>query len=126
MGPEHALILKEYARALEGFDAVIREYPDLSLAHERRAYILATSPDPRLRNGKAAVVSATRACELTTWHDANVISTLAAAYAESGDFASAVHYEKMAQDLCLAQTRRVFQPDRMMLFLSGEPYRDSR
>ena len=49
--------------------------------------MLATSPDAKLRNGRRAIELATRACELTKYKAAYILSTLAAAYAETGDFA---------------------------------------
>jgi len=37
-------------------------------------------------NGEKAIKLATKACEETEWKAAHIISTLAAAYAENGDF----------------------------------------
>lgn len=53
------------------------------------AWVLATSPDASFRNGKRAIELATQACELTEYKLAHILSTLAAAYAELGDFAAA-------------------------------------
>ena len=50
------------------------------------AWLLATSSDDSLRNGKDAVQFAERACRLTDYKQASVIGVLAAAYAEAGDF----------------------------------------
>jgi hypothetical protein len=44
----------------------------------------------KYRNGKLAVLEAGRACELTNWQQERFVSTLASAYAEAGDFASAL------------------------------------
>jgi tetratricopeptide (TPR) repeat protein len=54
------------------------------------AWIRATSPDPALRNGADAVRLAERSCALTPTPDAGQLDTLAAAYAESGDFDRAI------------------------------------
>ena len=47
------------------------------------------APTRKYRDGRKAVEAATKACELTDWTEAGIIDTLAAAYAEIGDFASA-------------------------------------
>jgi len=71
----------------------------MALALNWRASLRATCPDPAFRDGKAAVAEAKRACDLVKWNYADYIDTLAAACAESGDFASAVRYEQQAIDL---------------------------
>ena len=63
------------------------------------AQIRATCPDYTVRNGENAIQAATKACELTEWKNASYVSTLAAAYAETGDFASAVKWENRAIEL---------------------------
>lgn len=50
------------------------------------AWILATSPLPDVRNGAEAVRLAWAACQLTAHRQPVLIGTLAAAYAEAGDF----------------------------------------
>ena len=71
----------------------------MALALNWRAGLRATCPDASFRDGKAAVADAKRACEMSKWKYADYIDTLAAAYAEAGDFDSAIHYEQQAIDL---------------------------
>ncbi len=54
------------------------------------AWTFAISPDADFRSGAFAVKLAKRACELTHYRDADIISTLAAAYAEAGRFDDAI------------------------------------
>jgi lipopolysaccharide biosynthesis regulator YciM len=63
------------------------------------AWLLATSPDDAIRDGARAIELATKACEETEWKQAHIVSTLAAGYAEAGDFAKAREYSQKAVDL---------------------------
>jgi len=66
------------------------------------AWILATDSHAELRDGKQAVQLAARACELTHDKVPLLIGTLAAAYAEVGQFDEAVAAAQKAHDLALA------------------------
>lgn len=118
---------RDFTRALAALDEEIRRYPGLWDAHNRRAHILATCPDVSVRNGNAAVRSATRACELTRWHSPQALDTLAAAYAEAGDFKSAVAWEKKALErMRLLPGLRMQAQARLALYEAGEPFREER
>src|ERR1700726_1321226 len=60
------------------------------------AWMLATSKDSRVRDGRRAVAIAKRACTLSNWKNAFSIDTLAAASATAGNFADAVKYQQLA------------------------------
>jgi tetratricopeptide (TPR) repeat protein len=83
---------QDFARA-EAMD------PDSAESYNARAWLMATAPDPQMRDGTKAVESATRACQMTNWNDPEMLETLAAAYAESGDFADAIKWQQKAVDL---------------------------
>ena len=76
--------------AIIRFRAALQEAPDFVPGLNELAWILATAPGESLRNGAEAVRHATRACELTSFRDARIVDTLAAAYAEAGRFDEAV------------------------------------
>ena len=64
-----------------------------------RAWIWANCPDANLRDGRRAVKSATKACELTEWKVALHLATLAAASAEVDDYDSAIKWQTRANAL---------------------------
>jgi Flp pilus assembly protein TadD len=82
----------EYRKALELDD-------QLSLACNNLAWMLASHPDPQIRNGKEAVKLAERACRLTNNEQPFYLGTLAAAYAEAGRFSDAIATAEKARDL---------------------------
>src|SRR5262249_49421907 len=72
-------------------------------AYRFLAQLLATCPDDKVRDGKRAVQYATTACELTDWKVPSCLETLAAAYAEAGQFEEAIRYQTRAlSDLTFA------------------------
>jgi tetratricopeptide (TPR) repeat protein len=116
---------RQYDRALTDYDKAIAFDQRYAPPYNGRAWIWATCPDPKYRDGKKAVESATRACELTSWKNASFIDTLAAACAEAGDFASAVKWEEKALGLPpRGEPRRNALDSRMALFEIKKPYRD--
>jgi tetratricopeptide (TPR) repeat protein len=76
----------------------LRLRPDWAFALQTLARILATHPDPVMRDGNDAVKLAERACELAKQPDANQLDTLGAAYAEAGRFADAISAAQKALD----------------------------
>jgi hypothetical protein len=86
---------------------------------------MATCPDARLRNGKQAVESASRACELTGWKVAQPLATLAAAYAENGDFERAVEWQTKANELSSTSNDRSEGAERLALYRSQTAVRDA-
>src|SRR5262249_26337697 len=66
------------------------------VALKRAAWLQATSANPRLRDGSSAVRFAEQAAAATKQHDPSILDTLAAAYAEAGQFEKAVRTQKEA------------------------------
>ncbi len=94
-------------------------------AIDGRAWIRATGPDASLRDGKKAVELAIEACELTRWKEAYCVETLAAAYAEVGDFASAVKWQTKAIELEADPKERLEYQARLKLFRENRPFREA-
>ncbi|HEU5248017.1 MAG TPA: glycosyltransferase family 39 protein [Candidatus Udaeobacter sp.] len=64
--------------------------PDSPRMLDELAWLLATYPDSRSRDGSEAVRLAKHACDLTERKIPALLDTLAAAYAEAGDFSHAI------------------------------------
>jgi len=93
---------KRRDEALVQFKQVADDNPDAAEMLNNLAWLLATSPDPSLRDGTCAVQLAEHACALTHFQKTIFVGTLAAAYAEAGRFDEAV---ATAQKACaLAET----------------------
>ena len=115
---------KEYGKAIADYAEAIRLAPKHSQAHNSLAWLCATCPDGKLRDGKRAVESAKKACELTDWNDAFFLGTLAAACAEAGDFAAAVNWQINANELYDAVEDREKGLARLTLYQDRKPYRE--
>jgi tetratricopeptide (TPR) repeat protein len=117
--------LRSYTRALADYALAVRLDPGCVVAHQGRAWIMAACPEARLRNGKDAIASATKACELTRWQVAGPLATLAAAYAEAGDFEQAVEWQTKANAMALDEGERADGMARLALYRSKKPVRIS-
>ena len=114
---------KEYGRAIADYDRAIRLDPNDARAHNSRAWIQATCPDAKFRDGKTAVESATKACELSGWKAPSHIDTLAAAYAEAGGFDAAVKWQSRAIELASDPKEKDDDRTRLELYRAKKPYR---
>ena len=99
------LSLGNQAEAIEDYEAALKLDPKNSGVLNNLAWVLATSPDEELRDGKRAIELATLACEVTEYKQAHILSTLAAGYAETGDFDTAISWSKKAVDLGAEQLK---------------------
>jgi tetratricopeptide (TPR) repeat protein len=88
------------------------------------AWLLATSPDPELRDGPRAVESAEKALAATKRRNVRYLGTLAAAYAEAGDFGKAVSTQKEAMALLTDEKTKADFASRLKLYESNTPYRE--
>ena len=89
------------------------------------AWFKSTCPDGSFRNGREALEEIKKACELTKWEDAPQLDTLAAAYAEVGDFSEAIKYQTKALSLTSTMEKEAKQMQvRLRLYQNHKPFRD--
>lgn len=75
--------------AIASYRKALAQRPRWPEAANNLAWLLATAPDPALRNTSQAVDLAEWACTMTQYRDANMLDTLAAAYAAAQRFPQA-------------------------------------
>jgi tetratricopeptide (TPR) repeat protein len=144
--PELETALKIYSRYPSGEATLAAAYSDMgkdseALIHLRKAIdhdptqvvtlvdaarILSSSSDPTLRNGAEAVGFAKQANDLTKGSDPDVLDTLAAAYAEAGEYDQALDAANRALNLAAANgdsAKASAIRYRIGLYTDGKPYR---
>lgn len=120
------LALNRADEAVPRYREVLRLRPDSLDAMNNLAWILATHRDENLRDGREAVELATRACQATNFSSAVVLDTLAAAYAEAGDFSQAIETIQRALEQVDSDesSDHSAMTARLELYRSQRPYRD--
>jgi len=89
------------------------------------AWELATSSDSRVRDGRRAVALAEKAAVMTNRKDPAILDTLAAAFAEVGDFLKAISVQKEALALLPSEKGKKDYTSRLKLYEGNRPYRDT-
>jgi tetratricopeptide (TPR) repeat protein/serine/threonine protein kinase len=110
-------------RAAHALSKKIEADPKDSKSRAELAFMLATSPFADFRAGGWARELAQEACELTNEMDAASLDALAAAYAESGDFAEAVKWATKAQELATDADLKKAYAERAKKYEDKQPFR---
>ena len=98
-------------------------YP--GLAEKGTVLRFATAPDPKLRDGKKALESATEAMELFKHRDGRTLEAMAAAHAELGNFDKAVEFQQRAiDDTDYVKEEGDAPRQRLKLYREKKPFRD--
>lgn len=114
--------LGQYDRAANDYRAALRIDPELGRAYQSAAWLMATCPNPQFRDPERAVLAAQKAIELDG-EDFRYLDTLAAAYANQGDFQQA--QETMTR--ALADAPEAFHEDyqaRLEAYQQNHAFRD--
>lgn len=112
-----------HKEAIADYDEALKFDPDNSTAMNNLSWVLATSPEDALRDGKQAVELALKACDRTGYRQASLLSTLAAAYAEFGDFAAARKWSQQSVELAGDSSKGRYRKE-LASYEKDEPWRD--
>ena len=113
---DHAAAVADYEKALE-----LKSDDDGIL--NNLAWVLSTSPKDGVRDGKRSIDLAKKACELTDYKAAHILSTLAACYAETGDFEEARKWSGKAVELGEGEIREHLA-DELESYKQEQPWRE--
>ncbi|MGD0898315.1 MAG: tetratricopeptide repeat protein [Thermoguttaceae bacterium] len=118
------LNLGRRAEALADYDKALQLRPkDVGILNNL-AWVLATAPEEKLRDGKRALVLAKEASKLTEYKHDYILSTLAAAHAEDGDFASAQEWAAKAVELGTKEHVEQIKKE-LESYKAGKPWREA-
>ena len=116
--------LGDYLGALQEFERTLQldnQYVD---AYDHLAWIMATCPKSRFRDGQRAVRYAQTACKISGRTNYRYLMTLAAAYAEQGQFDAAVHEQRLAIELAPPDERPLLR-ESLSQYRHRKAYRNS-
>jgi len=116
----------EPAEAIEHYEKALEVAPRSISTLTNLAWLLATSPDASLRNGPKALDLASQAERLVGGTNTLVLRTLAAAYAENGQFANAIRTARSAMELARMHGENSLATDldqQIALYQLRMPYR---
>jgi protein O-mannosyl-transferase len=123
----NALLQKgDVTGAIAHYRKALQLKPDFAGAQNNLAWLLATSPQASLRNGSEALALAQRANQLAGDGNPVILNTLAAAYAETGQFSEAVTTAQRALQLAVTQSNTALADairSQLKLYQAGAPLR---
>jgi tetratricopeptide (TPR) repeat protein len=119
----------ETADAINHYEKAVQISPKSISAITNLAWLLATSPNDSLRDGNKAVKLAGEANQLLGGTNPVVLRTLAAGYAETGQFAKAIESAEAAIQLARLSGDNSLAADvgeQLGFYRLGAPYRETR
>ncbi len=117
---------EELVKTLAKRRASLRSHPDDVALLNDLAWTLATNPNASIRNGAEAVELAQRAVRLSDGREPTVLGTLAAAYAEAGQFPEAVQTARKALQVAAQQNNPTLTESlraKLPIYEAGTPFR---
>ena len=124
----NALVQKGlYRDAVSHYEAALESDPDFALPLNNLSWLQSAGPDQSIRNGSRAVELALKLNRVTQEKNPFYVRTLAAAYAEAGQFERAIETGQTASALAEAQGQHQLAArieDETNLYREHRPFRD--
>jgi tetratricopeptide (TPR) repeat protein len=115
--------------AIAAIEKALELQPANVLLQNNLAWMLSTATHPSLRDGARAMQLATQASRSGGGNDPMILRTLAAAYAQAGQFPNAVQTAQKARDLAQAQSNTSLAGALLReinLYETGQPFREGK
>ena len=119
------LSIGKQVEAIADYETILDRDPEATAVMNNLAWVLSTSHDGQLRDGVRAIQIATKACQITKYKQPHMLSTLASAYAEAGDFESAVKWSSMSVELDEGLLKEELQKE-LESFQNRRPWREQQ
>lgn len=116
--------LGKHREAAADYAAALEIQPKDSGLLNNLAWLLATSPEESVRDGKRSVELGEQACEETKYQEAHILSTLAAGYAEQGDFAAAKKWIEKALEVAEDEESKANLRKEQASYEAKKPWRE--
>jgi tetratricopeptide (TPR) repeat protein len=114
----------DYEKALADYSEAIQHDRRWPWAYAARAWLLATCPEAKYRDGKAAIALADKAAELAGGKQSYFYEVTAAAHAEAGQFDQAIQSQTKAIEAATAEGANVDgDRARLKMYQSKKPFR---
>ena len=120
------LSLSQHKDAIDDYTEALELSPENDGILNNLAWVLATTPKDDLRDGKRAVKLAEKACKLTEYKEAHVLSTLASGYAETGDFEKARKWATKAVELASTDEQKANLSKELESYKQDKPWREDQ
>ena len=120
------LSLSKHKDAIADYEEALELNPENDGVLNNLAWVLATSPNDELRDGKRSVDYALSACKLTDYKEAHILSTLASGYAEMGDFEKAREWSTKALELAGSERQKESLSKELESYKKNQPWREDQ
>ena len=110
--------------AIADYEKALALEPEDSGVLNNLAWVLATSTDEKLRDGNRAIELAKQSCRLTEYGQAHILSTLGAAYAETGNFEEAIKWAEKGMELADEDREKEALDKELQSYRDQKPWRE--
>jgi len=118
------LNLGRHEEAIADYERALKLDSDDSGVLNNLAWVLSTSPNDSVRDGKRAIDLAARACEVTDYKEGHILSTLGSAYAEIGDFQAAIKWVKKGLEVADGEEEKEALQKELKRYQQKKPWRE--